>query len=244
MKNRYILLLLILSLLISCTEDDDTPISKELKISASLALDITEPSGVALNYEKTRLWIVGDQDSKIYLTDLKGDIKDEITLDKNDMEGIAIIGDSLIAVVVEESREVVVMTPEGKNKKTLQTGVTGETNNGFEGITFLPGENVLLIANEKNPEFILKMDLDGNKISQTTINFGKDVADLFYDSQRNSLWIISQESSTIYLCDLDFNIEKEYTIPSKDFEGICVDGNMIYLVSDSENMLYIYELTQ
>ncbi|MFH1194694.1 MAG: SdiA-regulated domain-containing protein [bacterium] len=244
MIYKYIPTIVILFGFMSCSENSVVPHEPEIKRVDIFSLEITEPSGVALSYDKTQLWIVGDQASKIYLTDLEGDIDDEINVGQNDMEGIAIISDSLIAAVIEETREVIFMTPKGKHKRTVQTGLTGEFNHGFEGITFVPGENVLFIANEKNPELILKMDLNGNTVSQTTINFETDVADLYYDDERNVLWILSQESSTIYKCDLEFNLLTQFTLPTKNFEGIAVSENLIYLVSDSENELWIYEIIE
>ena len=242
MIYKSFLIIFVIFTLVNCANKSVTPVDSRLKLLDSIELKIKEPSGITLNYEKTKLWIVGDNDTLVYLTDLKGKIIDSFPVEYKDLEGITIIKDSLIGIIDEVTREIILYTIDGKFVKLIQTGLTGDPKHGLEGITFIPDENILIAANQKNPELFLKVDLNGNIISVEPVNFGDDIADLYYDNQNKVLWILSKESNTIFKCNLNLDIITKYLIPNKDFEGIVVNNNMMYLVSDMENKLYKYEI--
>jgi len=226
--------------LCSCEDKSVDPKGIELDLVESIPLIISEPSGISFNKDKSQLWIVGDRNPIIYLTDLRGNIETQFSVSKNDLEGISSIGDSIIVVVVERSREILFFSIKNNSESIIKTGLKGETNNGLEGITYIPDTHKIYISNEKNPKIILKLDLDGNIFYNSQIDYSKDIAGLYYDQTDDILWILSQESNKIFKCKTDLQILERYSVPNKKYEGIAVKENLIYLVSDTGQSLNIY----
>ena len=58
------------------------------------------------------------------------------------------------------------------------------------------------------------------------------------------MWIISDEASKIFKCNMQAEVIEEYSIGIYDAEGIAVDviNEIIYVVSDSNKKLYLYDL--
>ncbi|MCB9250440.1 MAG: SdiA-regulated domain-containing protein [Ignavibacteriales bacterium] len=161
-------------------------------------------------------------------------------MSKQDLEGITSIGDSILAVVVEITREILFLNLKNNSESVYQTGFEGEVNNGFEGITYFPTEENLFIANEKNPKLIFKTNINAEILSYSSIDFTEDLAGLYFDQSNNTLWTLSQEGNMIYKCSPEYKIIEQYSIPNIQYEGIAVNGKNIYLVSDSEKILSIY----
>jgi uncharacterized protein YjiK len=228
----------------NCTDKVVTPKGIEIILIESIPIDIKEPSGLTFNNDKTKLWIVGDNEPKIYLTDLRGNIEKKYSVSKNDLEGITSIGDSILAVVVERTREILLLTLKGNSERTIKTNLQGQSNNGLEGISYVPREDKIFIANEKNPKLFLLLDLDGNILSNKSIDFSKDIAGLFYDNMEDVIWILGQENNTIYKCNTNLDIIERYSMPNKKYEGIAVLENTIYLVSDTEQLLSVYQIPE
>ncbi|MCB0752833.1 MAG: SdiA-regulated domain-containing protein, partial [Ignavibacteriae bacterium] len=141
---------------INCTDKVVTPTGIELTLVESIPIAIKELTGIDFNNDKTKLWIVGENEPKIYLTDLRGTIEKKYDVSQNDMEEITSIGDTLLAVVVEITREILFLNLKDNSENVYQTGLEGELNHGLEGITYLPTEENLFLSKEKNPKLILK----------------------------------------------------------------------------------------
>ncbi|MCB0749144.1 MAG: SdiA-regulated domain-containing protein, partial [Ignavibacteriae bacterium] len=166
---------------VNCTDKSVAPTSIELTLFESIPIEIKEPSGLTFNNDKTKLWIVGDADPQIYLTDLRGNIEKKYFVSKQDLEGITSIGDSILAVVVEITREILFLNLKDNSESVYQTGFEGEVNNGLEGITYFPTEENLFIANEKNPKLIFKTNINAEILSYSSIDFTEDLAGLYFD---------------------------------------------------------------
>lgn len=237
-----IILISTLVLVYSCVGTSTPDNQRNLTLTNSYTLPIMEASGLTLSKNHVNLWTVDDQKGGIYLIDKSGKEIKQMSIDEIDIEGITVFDDSLLAVVLERSRKIIILDYEGNIKKKIKTGLSGEDNSGLEGITYLSEENSFLIANEKTPSMLIKILIEGDIVQQDTINFLKDISGLFYDNNKNQLWILSEESHTIYRCSTNFDILESFEVPDNKLEGIAVLDDIIYLVSDSFGILYEYKL--
>jgi uncharacterized protein YjiK len=231
---------------------------EKIKPSETYSLKIPEPSGVALHNGK--LWIVSDRNSTVYKTNLKGEIESEFKLGKADLEGITVIDDSLLAVVLEISRKVVITDFYGNEIFRTSLEVEGSKNSGLEGITYNSSNGHLYILNEKDPVLLTETDRELNEMSRIEIKDVKDLSGVSYSAKENCLWLISDEERKIIKFPLPlseengisespslregFRMGSEYRITIDQAEGIAVDdeNNLLYVVSDKEEKLYVFEI--
>lgn len=240
MKNIILLFLLLIQPLISCKDFTN----KKLKVIYETKIDIPEPSGLALSFDKKNLWTVSDENSLVYLMSLDGKIKKRFNVNAEDLEGISTINDATIAVISEKSREIIFLDTEGIELFRRKVFDSHKINNGPEGISYNENNNHFFIVNEKNPVLLIEYDREFQEIKRTKINFVKDLSGSDYEENTNKLWIISDESKLILKCNVDGSINKKYKVNIDQIEGIAVDedAKKIFLVSDKEEKLYILEI--
>ncbi|MFZ6031997.1 MAG: SdiA-regulated domain-containing protein [Melioribacter sp.] len=236
MYKTYILLFFYLCLLLTACQSE----TEYYKIDWSVKLALPEPSGLAYDKLRDELWSVSDENHGIYQLSTNGEILKRVEIPDGDLEGIAFVDDSTLAVLSEESREVVFVSINGKVIDRKPVFDNGVFNNGPEGIAYDADNKTYWVANEKNPALIVKYDSLFNEIERKEIDFVRDVSGLFYDNVDNSLWMTSDEDNKILKLDTELNILKAYDTNIKQMEGIAIDhkNKAIYIVSDSEEKLY------
>jgi uncharacterized protein YjiK len=212
-----------------------------LKPLKTFSLKISEPSGVALN--KGKLWIVSDRKNTIYQTDLEGNEISTIKMKIADMEGITFVDDSFLAIVKEVSREIILIDLEGNEISRTSLQIDGNKNSGLEGITYNPINEHFYILNEKDPVLLIETDKNLKEISRKKINNVKDLSGISYSQKDNCLWLLSDEDRKIIKASLQGEFISEYKIDVNQPEGIAIDdeNNLIYVVSDKEEKLYVFE---
>lgn len=97
-------------------------------------INVPEPSGLALSYDGRYLWTVGDSDSKVHKLDLNGNVITSFKVNGEDLEGITVIDSINLAVILERTREIVVLDTSGKEIKRKKFDLKGKLNEGLEGI--------------------------------------------------------------------------------------------------------------
>lgn len=114
-------------------------------------------------------------------------------------------------------------------------------NNGLEGITYNKNKKHYFIVNEKNPCLVIEYDKNLNELRRKKIPFAKDLSGICIDEKKNELWLISDESNTLFNCDLNLILKEKYKVNIKQIEGVAVnpDSKEIYVVSDKEEKLFI-----
>jgi uncharacterized protein YjiK len=214
-----------------------TPI-KEIQLS------VPEPSDLYFDKSTNTLWTVGDETSKIYNIDLKGKVLDTKDVNGFDLEGITFINDTTLAVILERDRIVVLLNKNGNETKRFSIDLYGKPNKGLEGISFNGSTNHLYIVNEKSPKVLLETDLEGNILKKVKINFAEDLSGVHYSTKNNLLWLISDESKSVYKCSAEGELISSYKVDIEQIEGIAVDDEnlLLYLVSDPLEKLYIFSL--
>ena len=227
-------------MLIACA--DKATSQAELKLVNTIKLKIAEPSGITA-YKK-HLYIVSDQNGGIYKTTLTGEVVEKIKTNYKDLEGITIIPSSKkIAIVNEAKRSLIYLNLKGTflNKHKIK-GKQEESNSGLEGICFDSSQKRLYAVNEKAPKQLLALNLKGDIKNKYPLNFSKDVSGICYDKNSDCLWVISDESSAIYQVSKKGKLLKKYKINVDKGEGIVIYKKHMYVVSDSLNTLYVFEM--
>lgn len=207
-------------------------------------LPIPEPSGLCLSYDNETLWTVSDQNSTVYRLSLEGEILNSFTVAGIDLEGITVVNENMLAVVLERDREIVLLDTEGNELKRVRLDLVGEDNSGLEGITYNSNLGHYYILNEKHPRLLMELDGDLKLLRKTELDFSKDVSGIFYDKHENVIWILSDESIKLVKCDLMGKVLEEYSIVLPQIEGITIseDRKKLYIVSDNTENLYIYNI--
>jgi uncharacterized protein YjiK len=243
-KTFYLSILILAAIFTFCGKDKNEKTVKTLFFSLAEKLSVPEPSGLDLTFDETGFWIVSDENSKVYLIDSWGRMVKSFNVDGKDLEGITVIDESRLAVVLERTREVVILDTSGTEIQRAALELKGELNTGLEEITFDPKGKKFYILNEKNPRLLLTLDENLKELKRDTLNFSKDVSGIFFDDLDNTLWILSDESQRIFMTDHSGNPINDFKINVIQPEGITVNKTRtkLYIVSDKTGNLYVFNL--
>ncbi len=141
-----------------------------------------------------------------------------------------------------------------------------QNNKGLEGITLMPSGDLLVIkeggpgllvevsADLAEIRSVVRLDRDRGFFDDDTEPEAIDFSGICYDNKRNLLWIVSDKAKRVYLFDrainqvtqsfaLGYGQRGEYQ-EIKKAEGITIDPDTdrLYIVSDEEARLYIYQV--
>jgi uncharacterized protein YjiK len=218
-----------------------------ISLHKKIILPIKEPSALSFSNDYKSLWTVSDNNGSIYSLSLEGLVLGEIKTTASDLEGVVAHKDlsalGSLCVVLERDREVQCFDQKGKISRKQKIPFAGVKNAGFEGITFNSDNQRFYIVNEKSPSAILELSIDFEILNTHTVNFAKDLSDIFYDSHEKKMWVISHESKKLYQLTSNFEIEMEFDLSDVvQAEGVVVDSlnKKIYVVSDKDSAFYIY----
>ncbi|MBT8386072.1 MAG: SdiA-regulated domain-containing protein, partial [Ignavibacteria bacterium] len=223
MKITYrllIALLLILTANAGCMKEKEEKSGEKITLLGRYDIPVPEPSGLALTRDQNGFWTVSDEDSYLYELDKYGKIIKRIKVDGVDLEGVTVIDEATLAIVLERTREVVVLDTSGTELQRVKINLGGEPNSGLEGITYNEGTKHFYVVTEKDPAFIIELDGDLNEVRRDTIKFAADVSGIFYDENDNVLWILSDEDKMVVKTDLELNIISKLKISTIQPEGI------------------------
>lgn len=207
-------------------------------------LSVPEPSGLEYDSRENILLTVSDETSRIYKMDLEGNVLKEIKVNGIDLEGITKPNDSTLATILERARTVVFLDTSGVESGRIELNLKGEPNKGLEGITYNPKNSHYYVLNEKKPRLLMEIDSDNNIIKKNKLEFASDFSGIYFDSRTETLWILSDESETIFKCDENGTLIKEYQINIEQAEGIAInyEDSLLYVISDPLEKLFIFKL--
>jgi len=218
---------------------------KSLNKVASYKIDVPEPSGLSFSEDDEVLYTVSDKTNKIYKISTKGELISIIDCKASDLEGICYdTNNKFIWIAEERNRKIVKLDTKGNiiDGKSLEIQANDE-NKGIEGITINKKNGYTYCVNEGKPGLLIELDENQKKINEYELNFAEDYSGIFYDSEIDKVWIISDKSKTITKCDLKGNEIETYKLGIKKAEGVVVDSKnkLIYVVSDKKEKLYVFE---
>jgi len=233
---KKLVFLISLLFLFSC---NSTKSQSDLTLLNSYRLNILEPSG--LTAKDNHLYIVSDYNGMIYKTTLSGKIVDKIQTPTTDNEGVCFNKDGNLVVVNETKRKLVEVDSKGEEKAKFKVkGKQKHKNSGLEGICFDASQNDYIVVNEKSPKHLLRLSSKGKIKEEISLKFSEDLSGICFDENSSSLWIVSDESQLLMNVSLEGKLLKKYKIPVFKAEGVTIVNNSIYIVSDAENKLYVF----
>lgn len=216
------------------------------KIVRTIKLQIQEPSGLDLSFFNDGFWTVSDENSKVYRLDVNGNILHSFNVNGIDIEGVAVIDTNIIAVVLERSREILLLDTLGTEISRKKLKLKGDANSGLEGISYDKENKIFYVVNEKSPGLLIVLDNDLNEIERIKLDLAKDYSSVFYEENEDVLWILSDESQKIMIADKSGKLIEEYKSSIVQAEGIALDykNNKIFVVSDYKEELYEIKITR
>jgi len=219
-------------------------IPTNLVLQKMTPIKVPEPSGLALSFDSNFLWTISDEDSKVYKIDKLGKIIRFFSVIGEDLEGITVIDSERLAVILERSREVVVIDTLGKELKRKRFELKGRLNEGLEGICYDTNRKDFYFVNEKRPGLLIKTDSSFVEIFKKELKIAKDYSDIFFAKDDNTLWLLSDESKKIIQTDLNGKKIIEYSVKVDQPEGLVVDykNKKVFVVSDKKEELYEFSL--
>jgi len=142
-------------------------------------------------------------------------------------------------------------------------------NKGLEGITWNNGTGTVFVMKEGSPGLLIEVSSDLKTIRNhqllnqesgfrdTEVGVDKlDFSDLCYDQYRDHFWIISDKAKRLFLYDwksnkviqsskLGYGKNGKYR-EIKKAEGVAIDldANRLYVVSDEEVRLYVFDIRE
>ena len=247
-KHRIIYTLVhitIIAVLFSCNKTESSIEKPILELVNKYAIDIDEPSGLDLSLDNMSLWTVCDKYGKIHQLDLTGQILKEISIPGNGFEGITLDLDGQSFWIAQESQgELLQIDTLGNEIQTFAITNVRSASGGLEGITINSTNNHLFLLKEKDPGVLIELNVDLETMMFKRIYFAQDFSGMDYAELTDELWIVSDQEKKVYRCDLNGNVLMSFPINVDKAEGIAVDSenNLIYIVSDSADILYIYRL--
>jgi uncharacterized protein YjiK len=203
-------------------------------------LAVKEPSGLAFSKSKDALYIVSDNNGKIYKISFTGEVIEKLPFQGKDLEGIDVDktnGD--IWVVEERKQHIMHLSSRGELiEKITDVHVDTKNNSGLEGIA-KNGDTLYLLI-EKDPGMLIKYNIKSRLWNKHRLEFAKDFSGIDYDTTDNTLWIVSDESRTLNHCQLNGTLISSQELDIKQAEGVAVDrqNKIAWIVSDGGNSLY------
>ena len=220
---------------------NNNPTIKSLTPLAVYNLDIPEPSGVAYNSKNNSFMVVSDARQDIFIIDSVGTVKGTIPTSSSDLEGITLSQTCDTIYVVEETKKLVASySAAGIFLNSFSVNVATNPAHALEGITRNNTNGHLIVLNEKLPCMILEYN-DSSEVQRKEINYSIDISDIYFEEEVNIYWLVSHESRKIMKLDSAFNLLSEWTVPIVQAEGITIVNGRIYVVSDSESKLYVFQ---
>jgi uncharacterized protein YjiK len=207
-------------------------------------INVPEPSGLTKSYDGKYFWSVSDEENQIYKLDTNGKILSSFKVNGEDLEGITVIDSAYLAVIMERTREVVIVDLTGKEIARTKFDIKGKINEGLEGVSYNDNEKTFYFVNEKDPGLLIKTDNSFKELFRKEILFAKDYSDIYYSKEDSSLWILSDESKKIINTDLEGNKIVEYKIKVTQPEGLVVNkkNKKVFIVCDKKERMYEFAL--
>lgn len=217
--------------------------SLKLNLIQSIDLEVPEPSGLTLNDDGTALYTVSDPpDNRVYELDLDGNVINTLRYEGTDLEGITFgLRDGTLWVVEESLYEIVHLDTSGVELGRYTIDFSGSSGSGFEGITLVG--NQFYVLNETLPGVLLEIDSLFQIVETNILSFAMDYSGICLNDSTGELLIVSHESQELFILDSLQAVSKSVSLDIDQAEGLDYDAvsNRLYIVSDKEEKLYVYE---
>ncbi len=244
--SGFVLLVVTLSACSLEEELQEEESSLKLNLIQSMDLEVPEPSGLTLNEDGTVLYTVSDPpDNRVYELDLEGNVINTLSYEGTDLEGITFdLRDGSLWVVEESLYEIVHLDTSGMELGRYAIDFSGSPGSGFEGITLVG--NQFYVLNETLPGVLLEIDSLFQVVVTNVLSFAIDYSGICLNDSTGELMIVSHESQELYVLNSLSDVPQSASLDIVQAEGLDYDSksNILYIVSDSEEKLYVYEFIE
>lgn len=219
-------------------------LARKLKLRDDYRIDVDEPSDLA--FHDGRLYTVSDRHAKIYRIDDDGDVKVELDVEVDDpevvdFEALAIDEHGRFYIGDEGESHVWRLGPNGEREAWYEVDVN-PGNSGIEGLAF-DDDGHMFVANEKDPARVMEYDASsGEETYRATLDFADDISALAWNAVDGHLYALSDQERKLFRLDYYFDKITSWKLPLARPEGLAFDGDTVYIVSESEERLYVFEL--
>jgi len=238
--NKIFLILIMMLFITTFIYPDTWPTDISTDIHQNLPLNY-EPSGIIWHPYYNSLFLVSDS-GIISQMNLDGSNVKNWNM-SGDLEGITITDpdSEYVYVVTEYPYNIIRFNPITEEKKIMSlTGTipaTNASNQGIEGITFVPNEDTPYANSTNNGLFyfgvqengaIYVVDIDftnnnANLIDSFTPTQGRgDISDLFFNTETKILYVLYDSTNKLREITTDNELIKEYDVPGTEQEGIAI----------------------
>lgn len=212
----------------------------------SITLPFKEPSGLCINPITNNLLSISDSPTNIIFEfNFEGIIIEQYEVDAIDLEGITFRNsDSTIWVIDEATNEIICLSFQGIEIMRFEIEVPSTIpNKGIEGITYNSINHNFYLITEKEPGVLLKWNPDNGLVEQNDLSFADDYSGITFDEPNNKLWIVSDESKTLFHCQLNGTPINEYNLGVGSIEGITpIQNETLFIgISDLQSMMFMFE---
>lgn len=221
--------------------------SLSLELEKTIALEVPEPSGLTLAADGRSFWTVSDRTGSIYQLDREGRLLKILPPPhpKADLEGISISNHTKHLYLAEERRrEIIQIDTTGRVLARHALDLSGKKNSGLEGLAWHPTEKVFYVLNEKKPALVLQLNSDFQIVEKHLIRDVRDISGIAFDPKRNAFWIVSDENRAAFIWTPAEGVTRSFSLPYRKIEGIAIQGDQLFLVSDDSGNLYEYTISE
>ncbi|MBA3392017.1 MAG: SdiA-regulated domain-containing protein [Deltaproteobacteria bacterium] len=203
-------------------------------------LHVDEPSDLVRVGDQ--LYTVSDVRSKIYAITRGGNVEEEIDVEGQDLEAIAYDRHHDELVIADEATGKIWRVGfDGKRHDSIEIEGADDGNSGIEGLTF-DDDDHLFVAKEKDPARIYELGRDGEVLHDKKIDFTEDLSALSWNPQDGHLYALGDHDHALYQLDHDLDVVYSWRLPIEHPEGLAFDGDRLFIVSDSDERIYEFEL--
>lgn len=224
-------------------------------------IDLTEPSGLAIDPDGSGFWIVSDNAQTVFQLDANGDIAAFIGREDRlrDLEGVAhdaaqnrllMVSEragKIIAVSLEPAHRVEVVDIAELPSSTDLTDALKDQKNGFEGIAVIPKTGRVLLVKERNPRLLVEIAPSLDRVIRVRplddiLPDDEDVSGLSVDPKRGGVWIVSDVGQSAHFLSDNGNVasfdlywmdgNKKRKLENAEGAALSPDGGSLFVTTD------------
>lgn len=205
------------------------------------SLKVPEPSDMALSSDKQSIFVVSDDDSKIYEIDLSGKILRSSKTLGIDLEAVCVFNGFIYAVDETARRVLCVQENSLSLEKTFHVPYSGGRNKGFESIGFNSEKGCFVLITEKDPIKIIELNKEFVVMNEIQWKHARDISSITFFN--NAAYLLSDEDMTIFRCNpMTYDVMDQCKINVHNPEGLLFLTNEIFVLSDDLERLYRFDL--
>lgn len=229
----------------------------KLKDVDQFDIDVKNPTGITFD-EDHHLWVVSEDGDLFRIDEHDGKIKEKISTGRGNIQGVAWDKKNELFILADQTSNELVWFDPKKEKVELEVALKGIGGAGAEitGVAWHGNTTDLYVTlagggtgDFKHPAYCFidggEGDLDevGSNCDYDTLAFLNDASDFAFGDRGQEFVLSRSQRELVELDDDDFDLpDEEYKLSSiKDPSGVVARGSRVYVVSESDSEVVVYE---